>query len=72
MLQFTGWQSVGFDLATAQQQNPDKVLKNLCVLSRSQPTLGHPIVCSLPGFSVHGIIQARIMEGPQKACNKIG
>ena len=36
MLQFMGWQSVGFDLATEQQQNPNKDLTNLCVLSRIQ------------------------------------
>ena len=26
------------------------------------PTLGDPVDCSLPGFSVHGILQARILE----------
>ena len=31
---------------------------------RAQPglTLFHPMDCSLPGFSVHGILQARILE----------
>ena len=27
------------------------------------PTLCDPMDCSLPGFSVHGILQARILEG---------
>ena len=26
------------------------------------PTLGDPMDCSLPGFSVHGILQARTLE----------
>ena len=26
------------------------------------PTLCNPMDCSLPGFSVHGILQARIVE----------
>ena len=33
-----------------------------CLVSRSCPTLLHPMDCSLPGFSVHGILQARILE----------
>ena len=30
---------------------------------QSCPTLCNPIDCSLPGSSVHGIFQARILEG---------
>ena len=26
------------------------------------PTLSHPMDCSLPGSSVHGIFQARVLE----------
>ena len=26
------------------------------------PTLGDPMDCSPPGFSVHGILQARVLE----------
>ena len=33
-----------------------------CVLSQSCPTLYDPMECSLPGFSVHGILQARVLE----------
>ena len=31
-------------------------------LLQSCPTLCDPVDCSLPGFSVHGILQARILE----------
>ena len=31
-------------------------------VARSCPTLGDPIDCSLPGFFVHGIFQARVLE----------
>ena len=35
----------------------------VCVLvTQSCPALCNPIDCSLPGFSVHGILQARILE----------
>ena len=39
----------------------------LCVLCCDQPlqpwpTLCNPVECSPPGFSVHGILQARILE----------
>ena len=31
-------------------------------VAQSCPTLFHPMDCSLPGFSIHGIFQARILE----------
>ena len=34
----------------------------MCVCAQSCPTLCSPIDCSLPGFSVHGVFQARILE----------
>ena len=36
----------------------------MCVCSVTQlcPTLCNPMDCSPPGFSVHGILQARILE----------
>ena len=37
----------------------------VCVLVKllqSCPTLCDPMDCSLPGYSVHGILQARILE----------
>ena len=30
--------------------------------TQSYPTLCNPMDCSLPGFSVHGIFQARVLE----------
>ena len=33
-----------------------------CLVPKSYPTLHDPIYCSLLGFSVHGISQARISE----------
>ena len=32
------------------------------LVAQSFPTLSHPMDCSLPGSSVHGILQARILE----------
>ena len=44
-------------------QPPDLLVPVLCVLvAQSYPTLCHPMDHSLPGFSVHGILQARILE----------
>ena len=33
-----------------------------CIVAQSCPTLCDPMDCSPPGFSVHGISQARILE----------
>ena len=33
-----------------------------CLVTKSYPTLCHPMDYSLPGFSVHGISQAGILE----------
>ena len=33
-----------------------------CLVAQSCPTLCNPMDCSLPGFSVHGIFQARVLE----------
>ena len=33
------------------------------LVSQSCLTLGNPVDCSPPGSSVHGILQARILEG---------
>ena len=34
----------------------------VCLVSQSCLILGDPMDCSLPGSSVHGILQARILE----------
>ena len=33
-----------------------------CLVAKSCPTLREPVDCSPPGFSVHGILQARMLE----------
>ena len=33
-----------------------------CLVTQSHPTLCHPMDCNLPGSSLHGISQARILE----------
>ena len=39
-----------------------KVKSESEVMAQSCPTLSNPIDCSLPGSSVHGIFQARVLE----------
>ena len=37
-------------------------VKSESEVTQSCPTLNDPMDCSLPGFSVHGIFQARVLE----------
>ena len=37
-------------------------VKSETEVARSYPTLSDPVDCSLPGSSVHGIFQARVLE----------
>ena len=37
-------------------------VKSESEVAQSSPTLRDPMDCSLPGFSVHGIFQARVLE----------
>ena len=37
-------------------------VKSESEVTQSCPTLRHPMDWSLPGFSVHGIFQARVLE----------
>ena len=37
-------------------------VKSESEVAQSYPTLHDPMDCSLPGSSVHGIIQARVLE----------
>ena len=48
---FPGAQNVSFS-----------TLNSLCEVAQSCPTLCDPTDCSLPGSSVHGIFQARVLE----------
>ena len=38
-------------------------------VAQSCPTLHNPLDCSLPGSSVHGIFQARVLERGAIACS---
>ena len=38
------------------------IVKSESEVTQSCPTLRDPMVCSLPGSSVHGIFQARVLE----------
>ena len=49
-------------------------VKSESEVAQSCPTLSDPMDCSLPGSSVHGISQARVLEGGAIAfseCKKI-
>ena len=37
-------------------------VKSESEVAQSHPTLSDPMDCSPPGFSVHGIFQARVLE----------
>ena len=37
-------------------------VKSESEVAQSYPTLSDPMDCSLPGFSIHGIFQARVLE----------
>ena len=37
-------------------------VKSESEVAQSYPTLSNPLVCSLPGSSIHGICQARVLE----------
>ena len=38
------------------------LVPKLCLVTQSCPTLCDPMDCSLPGYSVHGIVQTRILK----------
>ena len=38
------------------------VVMSCCEVAQSCPTLCYPLDCSLPGSSLHGILQARVLE----------
>ena len=66
-------------LQAAAQTGPtkNKHINNVKVKVKSCPTLYDPVACSPPGSSIHGILQARILEAdaltsepPGKPINK--
>ena len=44
----------------------------MCLVTQSCLTLCNPTDCSLPGSSVHGVLQARILEWVAMPCSKPG
>ena len=60
MLRFMGSQRVGHSWATELNRTVGTLV--VCMLSSYSPTLCDPMDYSLPGSSVHGILQARILE----------
>jgi len=37
-------------------------VKSESEVAKLRPTLSNPMDCSLPGFSIHGVFQARVLE----------
>ena len=54
--------SPGADPLTSVLHTGSKSYAVLCLVAQSCPTLFNPMDCSPPGSSVHGILQARILE----------
>ena len=47
-------------------------VKSESEVAQSCPTLSDPVDCSLPGSSVHGIFQARVLEWGAIAFSEVG
>ena len=66
LFQFGGIQWICFILVSYILWKNKKNLKEVhifaCMCAQSYPTLGNLMDCSPPGSSVHGILQARILE----------
>ena len=45
-----------------QTLNLDTLAVQFSSVAQSCPTLSDPMTCSLPGSSIHGIFQARVLE----------
>ena len=50
---------------------PMHEVKSVSDVAQSYPTLSDPMDCSLPGSSIHGIFQARILEWGATAFSKM-
>ena len=53
---------MSFDKHSPCDHHPCNHYHNQSEVAQSCPTLGDPMDCSLPGSSVHGIFQARVLE----------
>jgi len=62
-LGFLHWQSVSLPLVPFGKLSIYyRDIEGEGEVAQSCPTLCDPVDCSLPGFSIHGILQARILE----------
>ena len=52
------WVAIAFSEANIYQATSESESE----VAQSCPTLSYPLDCSLPGSSVHGIFQARVLE----------
>ena len=59
---YSPWGHKELDMTEQQQQPPLYGCAPVCLFAQSCPTVCNPMDCSPPGFSVHGILQARILE----------
>ena len=61
---FDEWEDMAYKNGMEIMYQPGdlKCVRALSEVAQSCPTLCHPMDCSLPGSSVHGIFQARILE----------
>ena len=55
--------SLGFSRQEHWSGVPCTKVKSESEVAQSYPTLSDPMDCSPPGSSVHGIFQARVLEG---------
>ena len=58
---FTKWDEVGFP-PEKWVSRAAKILVRVCSFTESCPALCNPMDCIPPGASVHGILQAKILE----------
>ena len=56
------WGAIAFSLIFRNSKMLSEPLKVRVLLAQLCPTLSDPMDCSLPGSSVHGIFQARVLE----------
>ena len=57
-----GTKKMGKIFLVIQKGIQDTLLNGKSLVGKSRPILCDPTDCSLPGFSIHGIFQARVLE----------
>ena len=63
LMPFTAtWMDLKIIILSEVSQKDHMMSLTHCEVAQSCPTLCNPMDCSLPGFSVHGIFQARVLE----------